>query len=120
MRVTRRFGFEAAHRLPHYDGPCFNPHGHSYKLRVSLDLPIERRTGLTYDFVDLERVVRERVLSRLDHRDVNAVIENPTAEQIVVWIWQQLDGHLPGLCELRLGETDDCWVTYRGETVEYR
>jgi 6-pyruvoyltetrahydropterin/6-carboxytetrahydropterin synthase len=120
MRITRRFGFEAAHRLPYYNGPCFNPHGHSYKLHVSLEAPIERRTGITYDFVDLDRVVRERVLSQLDHKDVNGILENPTAEHIVLWIWEQLHGHLPGLSELRLAETDDCWVTYGGERVEYR
>lgn len=120
MLITRRFAFEAAHRLPHYDGPCRNPHGHSYRLQVSLDLPIQSRTGLTYDFVALDRVVRERVLSRLDHMDVNELIENPTAEHIVLWVWKQLEGHLPGLRELRLAETEDCWVTYRGEAVEYR
>jgi 6-pyruvoyltetrahydropterin/6-carboxytetrahydropterin synthase len=120
MRITRKFGFEAAHRLPRYQGPCFNPHGHSYRLRVSLDMPIDRQTGMSYDFVDLDRVVRERVLKRLDHRDINELIENPTAEHIVLWIWSELKGHVPGLCELRLAETEDCWVTYRGEGIEYR
>jgi len=120
MRITRKFSFEAAHRLPNYNGPCFNPHGHSYKLRVTLDAPIERRSGMTYDFTDMDRVVRDRILQHLDHRNANDLIDNPTAEHIVLWIWKQLEGQVPGLCELRLAETDDCWVTYRGEPVAYR
>jgi len=120
MLITRKFGFEAAHHLPRYQGPCFNPHGHSYKLRVSLDVPIDRHSGMTYDFMDLDRLVRERVLTHLDHKNVNDLIENPTAEHIILWIWGQLNGKVPGLCELRLAETDDCWVTYRGEAVQYK
>jgi len=120
MRITRRFAFEAAHRLPYYDGPCFHPHGHSYKLRVSLDAPVERRTGMSVDFAEVDRIVRERILARLDHKNLNDVMENPTAEHIVIWIWKELDSKLPGLCDLRLAETDDCWVTYSGEPVEFR
>ncbi|MEE9217811.1 MAG: 6-carboxytetrahydropterin synthase QueD [Acidobacteriota bacterium] len=120
MRITRRFAFEAAHRLPFYKGPCSNPHGHSYKLRVSLDAPIERGTGMSVDFAELDQVVRENVVAQLDHKDLNDLLENPTAEHIILWVWKRLEGKLPGLCELCLAETEDCWVTYGGETVEYR
>ena len=120
MRITRRFVFEAAHRLPYYDGPCFQPHGHSYKLRVTLEAPVERRTGMSMDFVELDRIVREKVLAQVDHKNLNDLLENPTAELIVMWIWKQLEGELSGLCELRLAETEDCWVTYRGGPVELR
>jgi 6-pyruvoyltetrahydropterin/6-carboxytetrahydropterin synthase len=47
--------------------------------------------------------------------NLNDFIENPTAENIAVWMWERLHGKVPGLTELRLWETKDCCVVYRGE-----
>ena len=66
------------------------------------------------DFGDIKRLVQEHVLARTDHRDLNDVLENPTAENIARWIWESLDGRLPGLAEVRLYEIPDSCVTYRG------
>ncbi|MBI4161047.1 MAG: 6-carboxytetrahydropterin synthase QueD [Acidobacteria bacterium] len=115
MIVTCRFQFEAGHRLPEHPGACRRPHGHGYKLHVSVRAAVEPRTGLAIDFHDLERVVRERVLPELDHRDLNEILENPTAENIAAWVWGRLRESLPGLHEVRLEETEDCSITYRGE-----
>ena len=114
MIITKRFRFEAAHRLPRYEGPCFHLHGPSYELHVSLEMPINPETGMTLDFFLLENSVREKVLSRLDHQDINKTLENPTAENIAVWIWEQLKPDFPALAEIRLFETPDSSVTYRG------
>jgi 6-pyruvoyltetrahydropterin/6-carboxytetrahydropterin synthase len=54
------------------------------------------------------------VLARVDHRNLNDVLDNPTAEHIARWIWETLAPHLPGLVEVRLYEIPDCCVTYRG------
>lgn len=115
MILTRRFRFEAAHRLPGYDGPCRNPHGHSYKLHVSVRGPVGPGSGMVVDFHEVERIVGETVLSGLDHRDLNECLENPTAENLAVWIWDRLKRSLPGLHEIRLEETENCSVTYGGE-----
>ena len=115
MIVTHRFQFEAGHRLPNHPGPCREPHGHSYKLHVSVQGEVERKSGMTIDFHDLDRVVQETVLRQLDHKDLNQLLENPTAEEISRWVWNQLREKLPGLCEIRVEETEDCSVTYRGE-----
>jgi len=114
MIISKRFRFEAAHRLPRYQGPCFELHGHSYELHVTLDLPVNAETGMTLDFFLLEAVVKKSVLDRLDHKNINDTLENPTAENIAVWIWDRLKPEFPQLAEIRLFETPDSSVAYRG------
>ena len=110
MRVTKRFRFEAAHHLPGYPGKCARPHGHGYRLEVTVEGPVGE-DGLVMDFYDLKRVVEERVIARLDHRDLNDLLPLPSAEHVAAWIWNEL-ADLP-LAELRLYETEDAWVTVR-------
>ena len=73
-------------------------------------------TGLTTDFLVIKRLVQEHVLQTIDHNDLNLVVDNPTAENVVAWIWQRLQAALPGLTELQLFETPDCGVIYRGDS----
>jgi 6-pyruvoyltetrahydropterin/6-carboxytetrahydropterin synthase len=115
MRVRRGFDFEAAHFLPRHPGKCRAPHGHSYRLIVTVDRPVDAASGMVLDFSDLKEVVRREVVDRLDHRSLNEILENPTAESIAQWIWERLAGRLPGLAEVELFETRDCSVIYRGE-----
>lgn len=115
MRVRRRFRFEAAHRLPRHPGKCRELHGHSYELLVTVDRPVDAESGLAIDFSDLKSIVREEVIRKLDHRNINDLIENPTAELMAVWIWDRLQPVLPGLEEIELHETRNCSVVYRGE-----
>ncbi len=110
------FHFAAAHRLPRYRGKCFNLHGHNYKLTVSLRGRPDPSSGILVDFGDLETAVKSAILDRCDHANLNDFIENPTAENIVVWMWERLHDKVPGLVELRLWETKDCCAIYRGET----
>jgi len=114
MRLDVEFHFAAAHRLPRYDGPCRRPHGHNYQFFVAVEGEVDPGTGMIFDFGDLKRAVQEHVLSRVDHRDLNDVLDNPTAENIARWIWEVLEPHLPGLHEVRLHEIPDSCVTYRG------
>ena len=115
MRVRRRFDFEAAHELPHHPGKCRRLHGHSYLLVVTVDRDVDPRSGLAIDFGDLKRIVMTEVIDRLDHRSINDLIDNPTAENMSVWIWKRLEPGLPGLVEIELHETRNCSVIYRGE-----
>jgi len=113
--VRRIFDFEAAHRLPEHPGKCRELHGHSYRLVVRVERPVDPSSGLAIDFSDLKRVVRRRVVDRLDHTYVNDTIDNPTAERMSIWIWDELREALPGLVEIELFETRNCSVVYRGE-----
>jgi len=75
MRITKEFKFEAAHRLviPGVDtGKCFNIHGHSYVMKVSLFSPFPNTTsGMIMNYVDLKRIVNENVVDILDHSLLN-------------------------------------------------
>jgi len=68
---------------------------------------------LVYDFVDLKKVVKTKVIDELDHTHLNDRFENPSAEIMAIWIWEQLEGDLK-LCEVKLWETSTCFVTHRG------
>lgn len=83
-------------------------HGHSYRLEVAIRGPLQTQgpaSGMVEDFETIERIVDERVVARLDHQTLNDIVENPTAENVLLWIWQQLDGHLRGFEEAVLWET---------------
>ena len=114
MRLDVEFYFAAAHRLPRYEGPCFRLHGHNYKFFVTVEGEVDPRTGMIADFGVIKEVVGQEVLARADHRNLNDVLDNPTAENIARWIWEVLAPRVPGLCEVRLYEIPDCCVTYRG------
>ena len=90
-------------------------HGHSYHLVVSVDRHVDATTGMAIDFSDLKLAVRREVVDRLDHKYINDLIDNPTAEVMAVWIWNALREPLLGLCEVELWETRNCAVVYRGE-----
>jgi 6-pyruvoyltetrahydropterin/6-carboxytetrahydropterin synthase len=115
VRVRRSFDFDAAHRLPHHPGKCRELHGHAYRLVVAVNRPVDPDTGLAMDFSTLREIVEREVVHLLDHRYVNDVLPNPTAEEMAVWIWGRLAGPLPGLAEVELYETRSCSVVYRGE-----
>jgi 6-pyruvoyltetrahydropterin/6-carboxytetrahydropterin synthase len=111
--ITVAFMFSAAHRLPRYDGPCKNLHGHNYKLVVTVGGGVDGYSGMTVDFYEVQRLVQRHVLEKIDHTDLNELLENPTAEHLVLWMWGKLIEPLPGLRELKLFETDEYSVTLR-------
>ena len=81
--------------------------------------------GLIVDFVGLKSIVEEAVLDKLDHTNLNDLFENPSAENIAIWIWGQLKD-MRGLLgkkanptlklyEIYLCESPTSCVTYRGK-----
>lgn len=89
MRVTKEFTFDSAHFLPNYYGKCERMHGHTYKLRVTVEGKLGEN-GLLIDFVVLKRVVKKQVLDKLDHQIINDTIEVASCENTAKWIWDQL------------------------------
>jgi len=123
MRIRKRFTFEAAHVLPHHPGKCSRLHGHSYRLEVEISGPLQTSgpaTGMVEDFATLSDVVKRVVTERLDHRSLNDFMENPTAECIVTWIWEQLSPHVPALSELVLWETRSACAVLRASDAPAR
>jgi 6-pyruvoyltetrahydropterin/6-carboxytetrahydropterin synthase len=118
MRLYKDFSFEAAHRLPNVpDGhKCARLHGHSFRVRVSVDGPVGENSGWVMDFADLKAAFQP-VHDRLDHRYLNDIagLENPTSEILARWIWRELLASLPGLAEIEVRETCSSGCIYRGE-----
>jgi 6-pyruvoyltetrahydropterin/6-carboxytetrahydropterin synthase len=113
-QIEAEFTFAAAHRLPRYNGKCFNLHGHNYRFQIAVRGEPDPYSGMLIDFVDVEKAVKDQVLDKVDHTNLNDFIENPTAENIAVWIWHRLEGKLRGLAEVRLWEVPTSCVVYRG------
>jgi 6-pyruvoyltetrahydropterin/6-carboxytetrahydropterin synthase len=136
MRVTisRKAHFNAAHRLHRKDwtfeqnqsvfGKCNNPnfHGHNYELIVSVTGKIDPETGYVMDVKILSDLILEEVEKPFDHKNLNLDVpdfENliPTAENIVVVIWNKMRKriNLEFDLEVVLYETPRNFVTYKGE-----
>jgi 6-pyruvoyltetrahydropterin/6-carboxytetrahydropterin synthase len=131
VKVTRKEHFNAAHRLynPEWSdgknsevfGKCANPnyHGHNYELLVSLIGEPDPRTGYVYDLKLLSDIIRDHVIRKFDHRNLNLDTEyfrelNPTAENIAVVIWKILRERIEPEFELKitLYETERNFVEY--------
>ena len=118
LTITKHFGFEACHHLPHYKGACHNLHGHSYKLDVTVGGSIIKdgpKQGMIMDFKDLKKIVKDYVVDKLDHEDLNNHYPNPTAEIMVVDIGKTIMQNLPDnvyLVSVKLWETEDSYAEY--------
>lgn len=117
MILIKEFEFDAAHYLPKYNGKCENLHGHTYKLVVKVE-GMPDAEGMIIDFTKLKSLVKELVLIKLDHTCINDLLPQPSAENIAIWIWQQLYEVLHGanyaLYEIEVWETKTSGVAYRG------
>lgn len=122
-----------AHSLHNYDGLCKHIHGHSYNMEVTLigepkDEPGAVKDGMVIDFGDLKKIVKKKIVDCFDHsymvpsvyskerierlkkttERLIVVDFQPTAENIVVYVAEILQQHLPSYVELysiRLSET---------------
>jgi 6-pyruvoyltetrahydropterin/6-carboxytetrahydropterin synthase len=117
VRLVHEFRFEAAHRLPHVPAghKCARLHGHSFRVELAIEGPVNPKTGWFMDFGDLYRIW-EPVHDVLDHRYLNEVpgLENPTSEVLSRWIWEKLRPALPALRRVTLFETCEARCEYEG------
>ncbi len=110
MRIYKEFTFEAAHFLP--SAPEGHPnariHGHSFRVRITVDGEPDSETGLLIHFDDLKTALDD-LRGTLDHNFLNNIegLENPTLELISKWLWDQLHNRVPGLAEIALSR-DTC------------
>ena len=111
MLVTKEFTFDSAHFLPDYHGKCEAMHGHTYKIHVTIQGKVHP-DGMVYDFVELKKLVKLKVVNKLDHQLLNDIIKIPSAENIAIWVWEQLEKDLP-LYEIKVWETATSFVTYQ-------
>src|SRR5690242_6063520 len=103
--VTVEDSFAAGHYLRNYRGKCENPHGHNYKVRVTLRGEELDKAGLLLDFKDLKEVMKG-VIERLDHQmlnDIEPFIQlNPSAENLAKYFYDQTKTRLQSLTHGRV------------------
>lgn len=117
MDIFRIFHLQCARHLPALpeSHPCSRLHGHSFQIELTISGEIDPAFGWVLDFADIE-AAWQPIHAMLDHRNLNAIagLENPTSENLAVWLWQQLRSALPGLSQVRVMETHDSGCVYRG------
>jgi len=133
--ITRRERFNAAHRLFHPDyndqknleifGKCSNPnwHGHNYELFVTIKGDINPQTGFLVNLTDVKKLVREKIIHKLDHKNLNKEVDFligkfTSTEVLCVSIWEQLEEEVKLLGailhKVKVVETENNYVEYYG------
>lgn len=131
LLITRRVTFEAAHRLETWThSKCHRLHGHSWVLEATWKGRFRHQTSCVIDFEILGQILKEEVFARWDHQYLNEVEakEDVTSEYLAMVAYRRIneamvtwykgnaalmyDIHLE---EVRVQETDNCWVTIRRE-----
>jgi len=113
--------FSAGHALLGYKGKCENPHGHNYKVRVTLEGEKLDSVGLLYDFVHLKQIMHD-VIRVLDHRYLNDFApfdtQNPSAENIAKYVYDEASKKMreapngARIASITVWETDTTAATY--------
>jgi 6-pyruvoyltetrahydropterin/6-carboxytetrahydropterin synthase len=114
--------FSAGHHLREYPGNCERPHGHNWKVEVTVKADSLDNLGMGLDFKALKNEVN-KVLDTLDHHDLNEHADfqsvNPSSENIAVYIFNNLQNILStdryGIHSVTVRETDNSGVTYFGQ-----
>jgi 6-pyruvoyltetrahydropterin/6-carboxytetrahydropterin synthase len=136
LYITRKERFNAAHKLYREEwsneknmevfGKCSNPnwHGHNYDLFVTVKGPVQPETGFVIDLKFLSNLIKERVIDKLDHMNINIDVDfmqgkMASTEELALAIWNQLDEPIRGqgcfLHSVKLYETENNFVEYFGE-----
>ena len=118
MDIFKVFRIEAAHRLPNVPAghKCANLHGHSFAVELNVCGLPDAHSGWVMDFADIKAAFQP-LYEQLDHHYLNDIpgLENPTSEQLAIWIWQRLKPQLPLLSEVDVHETCTSGCRYRGD-----
>lgn len=118
IRLEKSFTFEAAHWLPCFPQghKCRRMHGHSYKIDVIVAGEVDPAKGYLMDFADIKAATAP-IKAKLDHYLLNDIdgLENPTAEVLAKWIYDQLKPALPLLDAVRVRETCTAAAVYHGK-----
>ncbi len=135
IHITRRERFSAAHKLAKDEwsdeqnmevfGKCSNPnwHGHNYILWVTVKGEPQPSTGFVVDLSALGDVIKEKVIAKLDHKNINLDVDfmkgqMSSTENIAIAIWNQIEKPVAELGaqlhSVKLQETENNYVEYFG------
>ncbi|MBK8556962.1 MAG: 6-carboxytetrahydropterin synthase QueD [Lewinellaceae bacterium] len=117
MELFKEFTFDSAHSLPFVPEThkCRRVHGHTYRIRVVVEGPLDPVLGWVKDFADVKKLTGP-IKEQLDHHYLNDIegLENPTAENLAIWIYNKMKPELPELKEIWIWETPESGCIYRG------
>jgi 6-pyruvoyltetrahydropterin/6-carboxytetrahydropterin synthase len=115
FQLKTSFRIESARFLPLLpEGhPCRNMHGHSFKIVLTLQGPLDPKVGWVRDYHAINEMM-EPILGELDHHVLNEVkgLENPTSELLCKWIYDRALFRLPELKSVMVSETPDTECSY--------
>jgi 6-pyruvoyltetrahydropterin/6-carboxytetrahydropterin synthase len=139
IQVTRSIEWDMGHRVPNHKHKCRYPHGHRYRLELTLSGQVshDRGTsheGMVHDFGDIKQILLDKIHDTLDHcfmaseddvvftplakeHDLQILLVPfiPTAENIVQWCFDRLQHCFPSslkITRLRLYETPTSWADF--------
>lgn len=119
MKIYKRFTIEAAHRLPNLpdDHKCSRLHGHSFTIEVHVEGSIDENTGWVMDFAEISSAFKP-IFDQLDHHYLNDIegLENPTSENLAIWVYKKLEPELNNLSAVHVQETCTSGCVYEGES----
>lgn len=115
FQIKNHFQIESARFLPYLpkDHPCSRLHGHSFKIILTLQGPLDSQIGWVQDYHQIHLIMKP-ILDQLDHRVLNDVpgLENPTSEILARWLYQQALKSLPLLKTVTVMETPTTECSY--------
>ena len=118
MEIYKTFRIEAAHKLPNVPPghKCGRLHGHSFEISVHVEGSVGEQTGWVRDFADIKQAFAP-IDQKLDHNYLNDIegLENPTSENLAIWVWQRLKPALANLSQVAVKETCTAGCIYRGK-----
>lgn len=121
IELVREFVFDAAHLLPKVpEGhKCRRLHGHTFRFRIHLRGGVDPETGWLMDFGEIKKIVKPLIDNHLDHYYLNDIegLENPTSENIAIWLWNKLKPQLPLLDRVTVLETCNSSCAYSGKKI---
>lgn len=117
MDIFKVFHIEAAHRLTGVPPAhkCARLHGHSFRVEIHVSGDVDPHTGWVMDFAEIKAIFAP-IYAQLDHNYLNDIpgLDNPTSEQLAVWIWNALKPSLSRLSKVVVHETCTSGCAYTG------
>lgn len=117
MRISKEMTIDCAHYLPGHKGKCKNLHGHTYRIRLSIQGQLNDE-GMIIDFGELKKIMEE-VIGKYDHKFLNDYMANPTVENMAFRLMGELKEWFDPnqSLKLRIYETPDSFAEVFGNEL---
>ena len=118
MVVYREYYINSARFLPNVEEGhiCGSLHGHTYNIKVYVGGKVDKKTGFVIDVFDIDKHFK-KIHHQIDHKLLNEIkgLENPTSENICIWVWNKLLKDIPNLYKIEIMENSVTGFIYKGK-----